>query len=240
MSGTVDEYEQDCLRETVLVYLWLCKIKHLQDRAKNAATAKSALHLFLEGIHQMLQMNSSMNILEVRREPKMIWTEHGFKQIEQNMNSHGENIDVSESRSSEMITTSTPKHLKADASRISAESSVNTNINKAIISPPYTISIPPNRNLGFRIKNMGKGCVVSSVVHRRLMGVVQVGDKIMSINGWSCSAASAETVRIKLDVSLRPVQIIFQPTLNSGIKQDIVDSKDYRGIPKGKSEDTNA
>ena len=71
------------------------------------------------------------------------------------------------------------------ASRVSAESSVNTNISMATASPPYTISIPPHRNLGFRIKSMGKGCVVSSVVHRRLVGVLQVGDQIMSINGWS-------------------------------------------------------
>ena len=47
MSGTLDNHEQDCLREAVLVYLWLCKIKHLQDIAKSKPTAKSALILFL-------------------------------------------------------------------------------------------------------------------------------------------------------------------------------------------------
>ena len=240
MSGTLTKEESDCLNEAVLVYVWLCKIRHIQDFAKYGNKAVSALRMFLEGIKALLKISASLHILEVRCDSTWRWTSKGLeqlpvtksevntsKEIQHSILSTGSRYD-SKSTSSERSGSQKGKHSphkffnrvfhkSPTVIHKSAKSSVDTNTSLARISRPYSISIPPHCRLGFRIDSTLRiggthsGCVVSSVTSKRLTGVLGVGDKILSINGWSCLTASIESVRIQLDVLPRPLVIVFLP-----------------------------
>jgi hypothetical protein len=103
---------------------------------------------------------------------------------------------------------------------------------------PYTIVIKAGRSLGFRIETNDQGATlggaaVTSILDQTLISNgMQIGDVIVSLNGWKClHPIPAEAINLKLAILPRPLKIVLQPTVLSRSKETLEEdmSRHHRG-----------